>query len=66
MTLKDKLHWFWAIGVLPEFMFDDLGDQGAKWSEQPRRPVNRLLLYLKQQNKHRPRTKGGHSEKNVR
>jgi hypothetical protein len=66
MMSKDKLHWFWATGVLPGFMFGDLDDRNAKWSERPRRPINRLLLYLKRQGKHRPRTRGLHGAKNVR
>jgi hypothetical protein len=54
---KEKLYWFWSTGVLPGSMFDDLDDRKAKWSEQPPRPVNRLLLYLKRQGRRRHRTR---------
>ena len=55
MTPKEELYWFWATGVLPRFMVDDLDTQKDKWSERPRRPINWLLLYLKQQGRHQPR-----------
>jgi hypothetical protein len=46
MTSGEKLHWFWATGILPGSVFGDFHDRGVKLPDQPPRPINWLRLDL--------------------
>ena len=56
MTLGEKLHWFWATGILPGSVFGDFFDRGVKLPDRPSRPINGLRLDLTWRGRHRHRT----------
>lgn len=37
MTPQEKIDFFWASGILPGTLFDDMNDQHRKDSTQPQR-----------------------------
>ena len=65
MTPKEEMHWFWATGVLPGTMFDDLDDRRAKLPDRPPRPINWLRLDLKWRGRYQHRTARLYSLKKV-
>jgi len=56
MTSGEKLHWFWATGILPGSVFGDFYDREVKLPGRPPRPINGLRLDLTWRGKHRHRT----------
>jgi hypothetical protein len=43
MKPREKINWFWATGILPGTMFDDLNDREIRQLEEPRRRRTRQL-----------------------